>query len=445
MVESERPADDSSPAGEPEKDIEEQITTIFNPTGKTEGAKGAAPEEGRGEMSQAEQDVLLAAVDGGEITLEDKLPQKKLSFQKVKGEIGHSRDDFGKEIDNKLQYSGFADKVGELLERFSGLDVDVSLLTVECLNNAETIMSLPSPTAYRLFRVGNYTGILEMNPSAFFPLMSRSEGIVEIPNESSLYRRRHREDWVKISSEILAAYKGDIGLDITEGEVQDKPPLFGGAFRPQGHVLLASFEISLGEDAGMMNIANPFIPLILKGTPFEKTEGQKVADIFYSGLAKESLVRVANSDVLIEVDLGKAVGNIRDRGTYFHLERDPSFVDVYANGMFVGTGFLEHSRDESILTLVDLGQQYSHDEKKLMTDAPLALDARLRKNIKFKDFYRLQTGSRLDLESSVYVSLHGKQLGRTELDMHEGYGPCIANTDINAAVFGRVEIEEKPK
>lgn len=226
-----------------------------------------------------------------------------------------------------------------------------------------------------------------------------------------------------MSSEILKIFGEAIGIEIAEGNVDDNPLFFDG--NPKDSVALACFEVTAGEYHGLINFVVPIYPLATRSLPFgdavEGQDSQKVSDVIFPGLDPKALNRLRKQRVELEVDLGKAVRELDSKGP-FYLERDPNFVDVYVNGMFLGTGFLDDANDVYTVTLLDIGDKYSHAETRIKAKRPLAVDLSLKTTVGFTDFYKMGKGSKVDVGSKdvgVHVSMHRQYVGMALL--HQGY------------------------
>ncbi len=372
-----------------------------------------------GAPDQSEVDALLATVYSGD-SKEPASEEIHVEFEIVKGEIDFDIRQLLRGIENKIERSGFCFRIEERLKEISEKDVSVKLVSAEDLTFSEVIMSLPNPTAYREFKFGGQTGIFEMNPSIFYPLISRHpRRDITIPDASPLRNSLGRQKWDEMSSGFLKIYGEFMEMDLVAGEVGYNPLMIG----EKNSVAFMCFEAEYGDFHGILNIAIPLLPLALKDVGLEMKD-EKVYEVFYGGLSTESLTRLVGGEVILEVNFGKASKPVDEAkkaglaGTW-HLERSPRFAELYANGMFVGTGWAESRGGTYTLTLIDLEKRCSYTEKKIKDRVSISADVKLVSRVPFGDFYDIKTGQPIDVgseEAGAYLFMGGRKIGNTFID-----------------------------
>lgn len=219
-------------------------------------------------LNQSEVDALLAAVGQGEVA-----PAALKEPAGGEGDAVNLYDWKRPERVSKDQmrslenlHEVFARNLGATLSTYLRTIVDVKLASVEQLTYSEFIMSLPNPTCFNLLTAKPLEGevILEINPSILFPVIDRLLGggkdasqppdrpLTEI--ELGIVRRildraleQLRNIWVRIKQ-----------IDFTLEETESNPQLRQ-IVPPNEVIVLISFEITMGEASGSMNLCIPFM------------------------------------------------------------------------------------------------------------------------------------------------------------------------------------------
>ncbi len=160
----------------------------------------------------------------------------------------------------------FARNMGASLSAYLRTIVDVKLSSVEQLTYSEFIMSLPNPTCFNLLSAKPLEGevVLEINPSIIFSIIDRLLGggkdaaappdrpLTEI--ELGIVRRIIHRSLDQLQS-VWARIK-QIQFSLVETESN---PQLRQIVPPNEVVVLISFEITMGEASGSMNLCIPFM------------------------------------------------------------------------------------------------------------------------------------------------------------------------------------------
>lgn len=224
-------------------------------------------------LSQGEVESLLAALDAAPAA-STKRPEAPVSIasSELVGQI--SVYDFkrpervSKEQMRAFQalHEGFSREFGASLSGMLRSIIEVKLISVDQLTYGEFVFSLENPTCFNLLFSDVLQGhvILDLNPSIIYPIVDRllGGGKTATPNfpsrplteiELRLVSRITRaaiealeHAWVNIS---------ELRLRVTQ--IESNPQLVQ-IVPPNEVIVLISFEISMGEMRGIMNLCIPF-------------------------------------------------------------------------------------------------------------------------------------------------------------------------------------------
>ncbi len=220
-------------------------------------------------LSQSEVESLLAALDPG------LQPQHAVSNAR--------RDDFRSQISvydfkrpervSKEQmrafqalHEGFSREFGAGLSGMLRAIIEVKLISVDQLTYSEFVFSLENPTCFNLLASEGLEGhiILDLNPSIIFPIIDRLLGggkeasndfpgrpLTEIELQlvsriTNLAIQGLEKSWANICS---------LGLRVQQ--VESNPQLVQ-IVPPNEVIVLISFEVTMGEVRGIMNLCIPF-------------------------------------------------------------------------------------------------------------------------------------------------------------------------------------------
>jgi flagellar motor switch protein FliM len=263
-------------------------------------------------LSQAEVENLLRSMDDDEdvakVTTSAvagvERPREKITSYDFK-----RPERVGKEQMRSLQtmHEGFGRNFGAALSALLRTIVDVKLTSVDQLTYSEFVFSLDNPTCFNLINAPPLEGqlILDVNPSILFPIIDRLLGGTTTMAPSA--RRPLTEIELRLVSRITGLFLNEmhhawekvVDLDLSIDRVESNPQLV--QIIPANEVIvLISFELTVGETRGMMNLCIPF-------NSIERISNKLSANswISYSKRkpTKESIVQVSNqiSDAPVEL------------------------------------------------------------------------------------------------------------------------------------------------
>lgn len=223
-------------------------------------------------LSQMEVESLLSALDASGPKPATAQPVKRPAHQ-IRSREKVTPYDFkrpervGKEQMRSLQslHEGFGRNFGAALSALLRMIVEVKLTSVDQLTYSEFVFSLENPTCFNLLRVepleGNF--ILDINPSILYPIIDRLLGGGK--DGTQLARRPLTEIELRLVSRITTlflkemkkAWQNVVDLELSVERVESNPQLVQ-IVPPNEVVVLISFEITLGDIRGMINLCIPF-------------------------------------------------------------------------------------------------------------------------------------------------------------------------------------------
>lgn len=225
-------------------------------------------------LSQQEVESLLTALDTGSAKPAPARggpaprPMNQIrSREKVTPYDFKRPERVGKEQMRALQslHEGFSRNFGAALSAMLRSIVEVKLTSVDQLTYSEFVFSLENPTCFNLLRAVPLESnlILDINPSILYPIIDRLLGggkeatpvsrrpLTEIELRlvarlSSIFLREMKKSWQNV-----------VDLELSVERVESNPQLVQ-IVPPNEVVVLISFEITLGEVRGMINLCIPF-------------------------------------------------------------------------------------------------------------------------------------------------------------------------------------------
>jgi flagellar motor switch protein FliM len=225
-------------------------------------------------LSQAEVENLLNQMQtAGDVVLKTRAGRDPLGEAAAKPREKVVPYDFkrpervGKEQMRALQtlHEGFARNYGAALSGLLRSIVEVKLTSVDQLTYSEFVFSLENPTCFNLLRAEPLEGylILDINPSTLYPIMDRLLGGGREAGPVS--RRPLTEIELRLVSRITSLYLRELAhawevvlpLKLAVERVESNPQLVQ-IVPPNEVVVLISFELTLGELRGMINLCLPF-------------------------------------------------------------------------------------------------------------------------------------------------------------------------------------------
>jgi len=173
----------------------------------------------------------------------------------------------GKEQMRALQtlHEGFGRNFGAALSALLRSIVDVKLTSVDQLTYSEFVFSLENPTCFNLLKAEPLEGnlILDINPSILYPILDRLLGGGR--GASPLARRPLTEIELRLVARITGLFLGELrhawenvlDLKLEVVQVESNPQLVQ-IVPPNEVVVLISFELTVGDVRGMMNLCIPY-------------------------------------------------------------------------------------------------------------------------------------------------------------------------------------------
>lgn len=226
-------------------------------------------------LSQAEVENLLNAMDGGPsasaaATATPAAADSQTAsrhHEKITPYDFKRPERVGKEQMRALQtmHEGFGRNFGAALSALLRCIVEVKLTSVDQLTYSEFVFSLENPTCFSLVNAKPLEGqiILDINPSILFPIIDRLLGGTS--DDSTVTRRPMTEIELRLVGRITAlflaemkhAWENVLDLDLEVDRVESNPQLVQ-IVPPNEVVVLISFELTIGELRGMVNLCIPF-------------------------------------------------------------------------------------------------------------------------------------------------------------------------------------------
>jgi flagellar motor switch protein FliM len=222
-------------------------------------------------LSQSEVESLLAALDPGSMQQQGGGARERHAEE---SNSSISVYDFkrpervSKEQMRTFQalHEGFSREFGAALSGMLRTIVEVKLISVDQLTYSEFVFSLENPTCFNLLKVEPLDGhiILDLNPSIIFPVVDRLLGGGRTPMQN-VPRRPLTEIELRLLSRITdlaiaglrTAWSNVCDLRFKVTQVESNPQLVQ-IVPPNEVIVLVSFEISMGEMRGIMNLCIPF-------------------------------------------------------------------------------------------------------------------------------------------------------------------------------------------
>ena len=270
-------------------------------------------------LSQAEVESLLSAMDGREADVIADAATSRIKHREKISPYDFKRPErVGKEQMRSLQtmHEGFGRNFGAALSALLRTIVELKLTSVDQLTYSEFVFSLENPTCFNLINAAPLEGqlILDINLSLLFPIIDRLLGGGNDPTPPA--RRPLTEIELRLVSritdlfckEMKQAWENVMELDLSIDHVESNPQLVQ-IVPPNEVVVLISFELTIGDARGMMNLCIPFNSIERISTRLSSNSwvsyGKKTA-------TPDNIKRISSQlkDALVEVVVDLAETNI---------------------------------------------------------------------------------------------------------------------------------------
>ena len=283
-------------------------------------------------LSQAEVESLLSAMDGRESdVIADAATSRLKHRDKISAYDFKRPERVGKEQMRSLQtmHEGFGRNFGAALSALLRTIVELKLTSVDQLTYSEFVFSLENPTCFNLINAAPLEGqlILDINLSLLFPIIDRLLGGGSDATPPA--RRPLTEIELRLVSritdlfckEMKQAWENVLELDLSIDHVESNPQLVQ-IVPPNEVVVLISFELTIGDARGMMNLCIPFNAIERISTRLSSnswvTYGKKTATPEnikrisgqLSGALVELVVELAETNISTSDLIGLRVGDI---------------------------------------------------------------------------------------------------------------------------------------
>jgi len=221
-------------------------------------------------LSQSEVESLLAALDpGGE--------PGSLSATGERGDTGNTQinvydfkrpERVSKEQMRAFQvlHEGFSREFGAALSSMLRNIVEVKLISVDQLTYSEFVFSLENPTCFNLLESAGLEGhvILDLSPSLIFPIIDRLLGGGRNLRHNAPARPlteielRLATRITKLAMKTLTnAWSSIVDLGLRVSQIESNPQLVQ-IVPPNEVIVLVSFEVTMGDIRGIMNLCVPY-------------------------------------------------------------------------------------------------------------------------------------------------------------------------------------------
>ena len=237
----------------------------------------------------------------------------------------------GKEQMRALQslHEGFGRNFGAALSALLRSIVEVKLTSVDQLTYSEFVFSLENPTCFNLLKAKPLEGnlILDINPSILYPIIDRLLGGGK--DTSPLTRRPLTEIELRLVGRITGlfldelkhAWENVLTLELEVERVESNPQLVQ-IVPPNEVVVLISFELTLGDVRGMMNLCIPFNSIerisnklqanswVSYGKTESNSETEKMIEQAVAGSVVDMSVILAETTITTADLIGLRIGDI---------------------------------------------------------------------------------------------------------------------------------------
>ncbi|MFO0918751.1 MAG: flagellar motor switch protein FliM [Planctomycetaceae bacterium] len=220
-------------------------------------------------LSQSEVESLLAALDPGMQPQPSAAAPRREEFAAQISVYDFKRPErVSKEQMRAFQalHESFSREFGAALSGMLRAIVEVKLISVDQLTYSEFVFSLENPTCFNLLYSDGLEGhiILDLNPSIIYPIVDRllgggKQAAYDLPQrplteiELQLVSRITKQAILALEN----SWANICQLKLKVSQIESNPQLVQ-IVPPNEVIVLISFEISMGEIRGIMNLCIPF-------------------------------------------------------------------------------------------------------------------------------------------------------------------------------------------
>lgn len=220
-------------------------------------------------LSQSEVESLLAALDPnaaapvGQARRPADDPAAQISVYDFKRPERVSKEQMRA---FQAMHEGFSREFGAALSGMLRTILEVKLISVDQLTYSEFVFSLENPTCFNLLHADGLDGhiILDLNPSIIFPVVDRLLGGGKTSRQTHPGRPLTEIELRLVARITDLAMRGlekswsnICPLQLKRLQVESNPQLVQ-IVPPNEVIVLISFEITMGEMRGIMNLCIPF-------------------------------------------------------------------------------------------------------------------------------------------------------------------------------------------
>jgi len=166
----------------------------------------------------------------------------------------------------QVLHESFSREFGAALSSMLRNIVEVKLISVDQLTYSEFVFSLENPTCFNLLESAGLEGhvILDLNPSIIFPIIDRLLGGGRNlrqnapPRPLTEIELRLATRITKLAMKTLTnAWSSIVDLGLRVSQIESNPQLVQ-IVPPNEVIVLVSFEVTMGDIRGIMNLCVPY-------------------------------------------------------------------------------------------------------------------------------------------------------------------------------------------
>jgi len=269
----------------------------------------------------------------------------------------------------------FARNLSASLSGYLRTIVEVRLISVEQFTYSEFTMSLPIPTSFNLLSCEPLEGnvILEVNPSILYPIIDRLLGGGK--SDSPFHERPFTNIELSIVNTILERVISQLretwesvkGIDFQLFETESNPFLLQ-IVAPNEPIVLLSFELTMGDFTGMVNLCIPFKVIEPIMTEFSQSNWFSSKGPREGGRSRERILgNIANAEIEFSAVLAETPLSLYDLlqlqpGYVIDTGRstdEPITIAIQGRRKYRGTPYLR--KDRRVVQLLDRVQPNDPD------------------------------------------------------------------------------------